>query len=52
MHIQERLIVPGLGVVILLSVFILDVLLVYKLLLAPQAREEEQVMTCDECGCS
>ena len=33
MHIQERLIVPGLGVVILLSVFILDVLLVYKLLL-------------------
>ena len=33
MHIQERLIVPGLGVVILLSAFILGVPLVYKLLL-------------------
>ncbi len=34
MQIQERLIVPGLGVVILLSAFILGVPLVYKLLLA------------------
>ncbi len=33
MQIQERLIVPGLGVVILLSAFILGVPLVYKLLL-------------------
>ena len=33
MHIQERVIVPGLGVVILLSAFILGVPLVYKLLL-------------------
>ena len=34
MQIQERLIVPGLGVVILLAAFILGVPLVYKLLLA------------------
>ena len=33
MQLQERLIVPGLGVVILLSAFILGVPLVYKLLL-------------------
>ena len=33
MQVQERLIVPGLGVVILLSAFILGVPLVYKLLL-------------------
>ena len=33
MQIQERLIVPGLGIVILLSAFILGVPLVYKLLL-------------------
>ncbi len=33
MQIQERLIVPGLGVVTLLSAFMLDVPLVYKLLL-------------------
>ena len=33
MQIQERLIVPGLGVVILLSTFVLGVPLVYKLLL-------------------
>ena len=34
MQIQERLIVPGLGVVILLSVFMLNVPIVYKVLLA------------------
>ena len=33
MQIQERLIVPGLGVIVLLSAFILGVPLVYKLLL-------------------
>ena len=33
MQVQERLIVPGLGIVILLSAFILGVPLVYKLLL-------------------
>ena len=33
MQIQERLIVPGLGIIILLSAFILGVPLVYKLLL-------------------
>ena len=33
MQIQERLIVPGLGIVILLSAFILGVPLVYQLLL-------------------
>ena len=33
MHVRERLIVPGLGVVILLSAFMLGVPLVYKLLL-------------------